>query len=102
MAARRTARTPRSSHLAPERLEVVLELGRRVTSLLDLQVLLPEACHLIAEAFAYDLVGINLLDPLDERRLFQAAAFPRERQLPRSFRVALGRGLTGWVASHGR
>ena len=88
--------------LAPERLQLVLDLGRRVTSLLDLQTLLPEACRLIAEAFAYDLVGINLLDPLDERRLYQAAAFPGARALPRSFRVPVGRGLTGWVAMHGR
>src|SRR5918911_5382627 len=90
------------SPLAPERLQLVLELGRRVTSLLDLQTLLPEACRLIAEAFGYDLVGINLLDPLDDQRLYQAAAYPPERLLPRSFRVPLGRGLTGWVAQHGR
>jgi signal transduction histidine kinase len=85
-----------------QRLRLVLALGQRVTSILDLEVLLPEACRLIAEAFDYDLVGINLLDPLDARRLFQAAAFPPERRLPRSFRVLLGHGLTGWVARHGR
>ncbi|HEY2596265.1 MAG TPA: GAF domain-containing sensor histidine kinase [Chloroflexota bacterium] len=85
-----------------QRLRLVLALGQRVTSLLDLEVLLPEACRLIAEAFGFDLVGINLVDPLDARRLFQAAAFPPERRLPRSFRVALGHGLTGWVARHGR
>jgi len=101
MAASRTA-VRRSTPLAPERLQLVLELGRRVTSHLHLQTLLPEACRLIAEAFAYDLVGINLLDPLDNQRLFQAAAHPPERLLPRSFRVPLGRGLTGWVARHGR
>ena len=56
-----------SPPLAPERLQLVLELGRRVTSLLDLQRLLPEACRLIAESFGYDLVGLNLLDPLDEQ-----------------------------------
>jgi two-component system, NarL family, sensor kinase len=96
------AAPPPSPPLAPERLQLVLELGRRVTSLLDLQRLLPEACRLIAEAFAYDLVGINLLDPLDDQRLYQAAAHPPARLLPRSFRVPLGRGLTGWVARHGR
>jgi hypothetical protein len=50
---------------------------------------LPEACRLIAEAFSYDLVGVNLLDPLDDQRLYQAAAHLRERMLPRSFRVPL-------------
>ena len=89
------------SALAPERLQLVLELGRRVTSLLDLQTLLPEACRLIADAFGYDMVGINLLDPLDNQRLYQAAAHPPARLLPRSFRVPLGHGLTGWVARHG-
>src|SRR5262250_1515338 len=70
--------------------------------MLELEVLLPEACRLIAEAFGYDLVGINLLDPLDPTRLFQAAAFPAERRLPRTFRVPVGRGLTGRVAQSGR
>ena len=85
-----------------ERLRLVLRLGRRVTSILDLEVLLPEACRLIAEAFGYDLVGISLLDPLDASRLYQAAAYPPESRLPRSFRVPLGRGLTGRVARSGR
>jgi signal transduction histidine kinase len=88
--------------LAPERLQLVLELGQRITAHLDLETLLPEACRLIAEAFGYDLVGINLLDPLDERRLYQAAAYPRAQQLPRSFRVPLGGGMTGWVARTGQ
>jgi two-component system NarL family sensor kinase len=91
---------PRAS-LEADRLRLVLQLGRRVTSMLDLDTLLPEACHLIADAFEYDMVGISLLDPLDATRLFQAAAFPPERRLPRSFRVPLGSGLTGWVAEHG-
>ncbi len=85
-----------------QRLRVVLTLSQRITSILDLEVLLPEACRLIAQAFGYDLVGINLVDPLDATRLHQAAAFPHDRGLPRSFRVPLGRGLTGWVARAGR
>jgi signal transduction histidine kinase len=88
--------------LAPERLQLVLELGRRITAHLDLDTLLSEACRLIADAFGYDLVGINLVDPLDPRRLYQAAAYPRERLLPRSFRVPLGGGMTGWVAQTGQ
>jgi len=85
-----------------DRLQLVLELGQRVTSILDLDTLLPEACRLIADTFHYDLVGISLLDPLDATRLYQAAAFPKERSLPRTFRVPLDRGLTGWVARNGR
>jgi signal transduction histidine kinase len=85
-----------------DRLKLVLELGRRVTSILDLDALLPEACRLIAQTFHYDLVGVSLFDPLDEQRLYQAAAYPPERSLPRTFRVPLDRGLTGWVARHGR
>src|SRR5204863_9757361 len=99
-AAKSSAR--RSAPLAPDRLQLVLELGQRITAHLDLQRLLPEACRLIADAFGYDLVGINLLDPLDDRRLYQAAAHPPERVLPRSFRVPLTSGITGWVARSGR
>ncbi|HEX8969013.1 MAG TPA: GAF domain-containing protein, partial [Chloroflexota bacterium] len=93
---------PQAAVTEADRLRLVLELGQRVASILDVEVLLPEACRLIAGAFDYDLVGINLLDPLDASRLHQAAAFPAERRLPRSFRVPLGRGLTGWVARQGR
>jgi signal transduction histidine kinase len=96
------AHTPRTDVSEAQRLRLVLTLGQRVTSILDLEVLLPEACRLIARAFGYDLVGINLLDPLDATRLYQAAAFPPERRLPRGFRVPVGRGLTGWVARTGR
>jgi two-component system, NarL family, sensor kinase len=83
-------------------MELVLQLGQRVTALLDLERLLPEACRLIAAAFGYDLVGINLVDPLDPELLYQAATYPPDRKFPRSFRVPLGRGLTGWVARHGQ
>jgi signal transduction histidine kinase len=93
---------PRRPSLDAERLRLVLQLGQHVTSILDLDTLLPETCRLIAEAFEYDMVGISLLDPLDASRLLQAAAYPLERRLPRSFRVPLGGGLTGWVARHGQ
>jgi signal transduction histidine kinase len=93
---------PRAATLEADRLRLVLQLGQRVTSMLDLDTLLPEACRLIAEAFEYDMVGISMLDPLDHTRLFQAAAFPRARRLPRSFRVPIGSGLTGWVAKRGQ
>jgi signal transduction histidine kinase len=69
--------------------------------MLDLDQLLPEACHLIAETFGYDVVGINLRDPLNDGLLFQAAAYPASLTLPRSFRVPVGRGITGWVVEHG-
>ncbi len=100
MAPRRTAAA--SPTLAAERLQLVLRLGQRISSMLDVETLLPEACHLIAEAFGYDTVGINLRDPLHERRLYQAAAYPPDRLLPRSFRLSVERGLTGWVARNGR
>ena len=82
---------------ATERLELVLELARRVTSLREPEELLPEACRLIADAFSYDTVGINLLDPMDASRLYQAGVYPPAAALPASFRVPLSRGLTGWV-----
>ncbi|HET6319952.1 MAG TPA: GAF domain-containing protein, partial [Chloroflexota bacterium] len=88
--------------LEADRLRLVLQLGQRVTSMLQLDTMLPEACRLIAEAFEYDMVGISLLDPLDAARLFQAAAYPPARRLPRSFRVPVGSGLTGWVAKRGQ
>ncbi|MEA2638890.1 MAG: hypothetical protein QOF51_284 [Chloroflexota bacterium] len=89
------------SMLTAERLRVVIELGRQVGSIRSLDELLAEACRLIAEAFGYDIVGVSLVDPLDERRLYPASAYPPAWTLPKSFRVPIGKGLTGWVAATG-
>lgn len=88
-------------HPDTERLRVVLDLGRHVSALHQPDEQLPGACRLIADAFGYDVVGINLVDPTDARRLYPAAVYPPDRKLPRSFRVPIGRGMTGWVAEHG-
>ena len=89
------------ARIAAQRLGVVLDLGRHVSALHDPEELLPEACRLIAEAFGYDTVGISLIDPTTNDRLYPAAAYPPNRRLPQSFRVPIGRGLTGWVAQRG-
>jgi signal transduction histidine kinase len=86
---------------ADERLRLALELGQRITAITDQDRLQLMACRLIAEAFGYDTVALNLVDPLDPGRLYQSACWPPERLLPRTFRVPLGSGLTGWVAQHG-
>jgi signal transduction histidine kinase len=86
---------------ADERLRLALELGQRITAITDQDRLQLTACRLIAEAFGYDTVALNLVDPLDPARLYQSACWPPERLLPRTFRVPLGSGLTGWVAQHG-
>src|SRR5262249_43573145 len=86
---------------ADERLRLALELGQRITAITDQDRLQLMACRLIAEAFGYDIVALSLVDPLDPGRLYQSACWPPERLLPRTFRVPLGSGLTGWVAQHG-
>jgi signal transduction histidine kinase len=96
-----TERRNSSDTSADERLRLALELGQRITAITDQDQLQLTACRLIADAFGYDTVALNLIDPLDPGRLYQSACWPPEGLFPRTFRVPLGLGLTGWVAQHG-
>lgn len=83
------------------RLRAVLRLGRKITSILDLDRLLVESVRLIRETFDYDIVAIYLRDPHDPEYYFNShssnwdehfSEVGRNRQ-----RRHVTQGMVGWV-----
>jgi len=80
---------------------VISEMGRRITSILDIDQLLQEIVDLIRETFGYDLITVGLLE--GEELVFKAGTktnWPEDRFSPPPVTVG-GHGITAWVAEHG-
>ena len=84
-----------------EQFRVISEVGRRVTSILDVNELLRQLTHLIRKAFKYHGVGIGLIE--GEKLVFKAGAgsFWDDPQF-QTLTLKVGHeGITGWVARAG-
>lgn len=86
-----------------EQFRVIGEVGRSITSILDVTALLNEIGRLIQKAFGYDHVGLALIEG-DEAvyrvgagKLWDAPGF---MFTPNHFKVG-SEGITGWVAGSG-
>lgn len=84
----------RASHLA-----LLNELGRKASSVLNPQELLPSLCRQIRNAFGYDLARIEMLDPGREELVVEAEAGYGPELIGRRIRV--GEGLAGVAADSG-
>jgi DNA-binding NarL/FixJ family response regulator/signal transduction histidine kinase len=84
------------------RLATVMDIARKVTSILDLHELLDQTTTLIAERFGYRNVAILLRDPEDEGWLVVAAVNPGGQYTPPGYRQRVGHGMVGWAAETGR
>ncbi len=86
-----------------EQFRVVTELGRQITSMLDIEEALERLVRLIGEAFQYYHVGIGLIE--GDEVVYRYGAGELWDHAPFEFRPArlkVGReGLTGWVAGSG-
>lgn len=88
----------------------VAEVGRRITSILNLDALLTEVVELIQAHFGYYHVQIFLVEHGSDRAMFKAsksslansdlALHERWRREGRSMRIGT-EGIVGWVAQHG-
>ena len=87
-----------------EQFRVIAEVGRRVTSILDIDVLLQEMARLIQQAFGYYHVGVGLIEG-DEvvYRVGSGVLWddPFFDYWPARLKVG-EEGISGWVASTGR
>ena len=95
-------RTPASSRRnsgAPAILALLNELGRKASSVLNPQELLPSICRQIRNAFGYDLARIEMLDPGREELVVEAEAGYGPELMGRRIRV--GEGLAGVAADSG-
>jgi len=85
-----------------EQLRAINEVGRRISSILSLDELLPYVAHSLQETFKYYYVLILLLDT-DSSELVVKASSTEPGMLPveSAPRVKLSEGMSGWVFRNG-
>ncbi len=84
-----------------ELLSTLFELGREVTSVLDLGDLLEKIPQLIARLTSFSAFSVYLLDEQrQDLRIAYSIGYPEE--LARTLRLQLGRGVVGTAAKEGR
>jgi len=78
----------------------LFELGREITSVLDLDELLTKIPQLIARITKFNAFAVYLLDPqADELSIAYSVGYPED--VKRSLRVHVGRGLVGAAVAAG-
>ena len=83
-----------------EQFRVIGELGRDITSILDVDELLAQMVKLIKDAFGYYQVSIGLIE--EGQVVSRAGAGPLS-DVYQSMRLTVGQeGIGGWVAQHGQ
>jgi len=85
-----------------EQLREINEVGRRISSILSVDELLPYVVHSLKETFSYYYVLILLLDT-DSGELVVKASNTYEGIVPAQYahRVKVTEGMTGWVYRNG-
>lgn len=92
---------PSSVGEAAELLVTLFELGREVTSVLDLDELLEKIPQLIARLTPFKAFSVWLLEErLQELRIAYAVGYPEDVQ--RNFRLKVGQGIVGTAVAEGR
>jgi sigma-B regulation protein RsbU (phosphoserine phosphatase) len=92
------ARLFRSERQYVDTLETLAEIGREMSSILDLDTLLTRIASLTKRLIDYRTFGIFLLNETTEMLEMKLAA--RYGHGAESHQVALGQGLVGWAAQH--
>jgi signal transduction histidine kinase len=83
-----------------DQLRLLAEVSRRITSILDIHVLLDQVARLVQETFDYYLVEFGLIE--GDRVVIRAGAGPDWTFHPEAIRLKLGEeGITGFVAGAG-
>jgi phosphoserine phosphatase RsbU/P len=95
-----TASSPAPANTA-EQLTTLFALGREVTSVLDLDDLLPKIPQLIARLTHFQAFAVYLLDPKrEDLTIAYSVGYPDETA--RTLRVKVGHGLVGAAAASGQ
>jgi sigma-B regulation protein RsbU (phosphoserine phosphatase) len=92
------ARLFKSERQYVDTLETLAEIGREMSSILDLDVLLTRIASLTKRLIDYRTFGILLLNESTQELDMKFAV--RYGEDPTSKRVKLGEGLVGWAAQH--
>jgi sigma-B regulation protein RsbU (phosphoserine phosphatase) len=91
------ARLFEQSRLDAEAFETLAEIGRDVTSVLDLDELFARIAQLVKRVIDYRTFGILLLNEANELEMKLAVQYGEKVEVPR---VGLGEGLVGYAALH--
>lgn len=83
------------------RLSTVMEIARKVSSILDLPALLSETTELLASRFGYHSVGIMLRDRNDDQWLVMAAGNVGAKHIPNGARQHVSTGMCGRAVTTG-
>jgi len=102
----RTAQLEESSRQLQKRaeqFEAVAQLARTITSIQDLETLLPRIAQLVSQHFGFYHVGLFLLDGSRQYAVLSAAnSEGGQRMLARKHRLGVGQtGIVGYVTSTG-
>jgi PAS domain S-box-containing protein len=82
-------------------LTLLNDVGKRVASVLDLDVVLEDAVRLVQESFGYHHVGLFILDRERDQLSMRARAGDFAHLFPSDHRLGMGQGMVGWVAHSG-
>ncbi len=97
------ARRYQREHTRTRRLEVLAEVGRIISSGLELTQMLQTAADAIHELLGYPNVAIPLIDPVrPSTLLLSSVGGPGRHSLDGDYRLPVGRGIIGAAAAHGR
>jgi signal transduction histidine kinase len=99
-AAIENARLFKAEQVRADQFRVISEVGRHITSILNLNELLIQIARAIREAFDYDIVEIGLIE--GDELVFRAGAVRGNDSVFQNFQLKVGlEGITGWVAATG-
>jgi len=84
-----------------ERLRTMNEVGRKISSILSLDELLPYVVNSVWKTFKYYSVNIFLLDPNSAELILKAGAGGYNGAVPTGLLLKVTDGITGWVAQTG-
>jgi len=99
---RKVEERTRGERRRAEQLRAINEVGRRISSILSLDELLPFVVKSLQETFNYYNVNIFLLDPGSDDLVLKAGAGGYEGTVPVGLPVKVTEGIVGWVARSGK
>ena len=95
------ARLYEAEQARARRLALVNQLAAEFSALQEPEAVYRQVVERIAHAFAYDYVGLMLMDDARGDLVFVAGAGIWADLTPKGFRQKLDEGMIGWVARHG-
>jgi len=90
-----------ATELSPELLATLVEIGEEVNSSLDLDQVLKKAAELVRRLVPYEIFAVLRLDDATQELVFEFA-IGYTREVVETWRVPVGKGITGTAAQTGQ